>query len=612
MTRKAAALLLALASLVVVVSIAAAAPAGGTEAEVTVGSDDAKFSHNKQNEPAVAVDANHPLTLAAGANDNIDLELCDAGPDDDCPFTDGVGVSGIYFSFDGGKTWTQPNYPGYSARNCVGEPGDSDECDPEPPSKGGLIGTLPKYFENGLVSDGDPAVAFGPRPGRNGRFKWSNGSRLYYANLTSNFPGKGTFKGFEAIAVSRTDHVHTAALGGDAGKAAWKRPVIVSRQSSATFADKEQIWADNAASSRFFGNVYVCWANFVGNGAEALHVARSTNGGSSWSQKQVTPASAVPPKHWGHSGCTIRTTSQGVVDVFYEAFQSPFRFLPPHGTINRVRSFDGGVSWTRPRIVFRITDPCFYVEPSTGRCVEDGIAGARNDLAASPSVDIANGAPSGADATDEAVLAWADGRMGLNHEKVLFAYKMPGAAWYGPTVVSDPGDRGYYAAPGIAPDGSAVYLTYNAFTTPFRDDTDSPRNLVGVFRQSSLGASGTPTGWTTLDRSPGGDPRASSQNNLVAEFLGDYVYTAATRSYGVGVYNDVREAVDCPAIDDYRMEYHEAAEAGTVRPEDEDLPESRTEQEQEDEDGAPEPPAPNQDCLPTWGNSDIWSFTTAP
>ena len=36
------------------------------------------------------------------------------------------------------------------------------------------------------LDDGDPAVAFGPSPGAHG-FSWANGSRLYYANLTSNF-----------------------------------------------------------------------------------------------------------------------------------------------------------------------------------------------------------------------------------------------------------------------------------------------------------------------------------------------------------------------------------------------------------------------------------------
>src|SRR5712691_13376434 len=74
--------------------------------------------------------------LAAGSNDEIDLAPC-AG--NSCPFTPGVGVSGIYFSSDSGTSWTQPTYTGWTARQCVGAPGFT--CTPGL----GPIGTLPRY-----------------------------------------------------------------------------------------------------------------------------------------------------------------------------------------------------------------------------------------------------------------------------------------------------------------------------------------------------------------------------------------------------------------------------------------------------------------------------------
>src|SRR4029453_11658499 len=144
----------------------------------------------------VAIDASNPMVVAAGANDEIDLEACNAGDPTTCPFTPGVGLSGIYFSFDGGRSWTQPTYQGWTGRHRLGAAAF------EP--RGRPIGTPPHSFVHGLGSDGDPSLAFGPRPGPDGTFSWANGSRLYYTNLTANFSAERseqTFKGFEAIAV---------------------------------------------------------------------------------------------------------------------------------------------------------------------------------------------------------------------------------------------------------------------------------------------------------------------------------------------------------------------------------------------------------------------------
>ncbi len=564
-----------------------AAHAFSADVLVSNGSPTTPFSQNKQNEPALAVDANHPNVLVAGANDNIDLEACNAGNDTTCPFTPGVGGSGVYFSFDSGTTWTQPTYQGLTARGCLGVVGNSDPpCTPQV----GPIGTLPNYFENGLVSGGDPALAFGPRPGTDGTFSWSNGSRLYYANLTANLPGTQTFKGFEAAAVSRTDDV-TAAAAGDA--TAWMNPVIVSKQSSTTFSDKEQIWADNAESSPFFGNAYLCLASFRSQEKgialpQPLLVATSTDGGATWTQKQVTSASNNPfntKQGFGRSGCTVRTDSHGVVYVFANQFAVG---MPGQGSHIMVKSFDGGKTWTRPVNLGLAVDTCFLVQfDGTGfRCVMDGVGGARDDLSAAPSVDIANGAPTGAGATDEILRTWVDGRDGVNHEHVFVSFSTDGGStWSAPSATESASDRGYYSAIALSPSGTDAYLVYNAFTTPLRNDTTSPRGLVGVVKHADIDANGVPGAWSELHRGATGDPRGSAQNNLFLEFLGDYVYAVATNTYGAGVWNDTRNAADCPAIDTWRA----AAQLDPTTPK----------------------PAPEQDCPATFGNSDIFGGSFA-
>jgi len=551
--------------------LAAPASAAGGDVLVTNGSPTSPFSQNKQNEPAMAIDANSPNIVVAGSNDEVDEEACNAGDPTRCPFTRGIGVSGFYFSKDSGNTWTQPSYTGWTARNCLGPA----PCAPA----AGTIGTLPWYFENGLVADGDPALAFGPQPGPNG-FSWANGSRLYYANLTSNFPGKTTFKGFEAIGLSRTDNVGAAAAG---VKSAWMPPVLVSMQSSTTFSDKEQVWADNASSSRFFGNVYICWASFRGqekspNASPApLLVAASSDGGTTWTQTLVSPAAnngQVNPM----DGCTVRTDSKGNAYVFGVGTSSSGGHLPFE---MMTVSHDGGATWSAQTPVAGPVNQPGVIDPVLGRPTIDGIAGARSDLAPAPSVDIANGAPTGGDATDRIVMSYVSGPLATPH--VYFTESSDrGGTWSTPRAIESAGDRGYYTAPAISPNGTDVYVVYNAFTTPYRNNTTDPRVLVGVVKHADVGATGTGA-FTELHRGAPGDPRASSQNNLVGEFLGDYVYAAATRTYGAAVWNDVRNAADCPAVDAWRMSLRN----GTTVPR----------------------PAPQQACPPfpsTFGNSDIY------
>ncbi|HXJ65524.1 MAG TPA: sialidase family protein [Actinomycetota bacterium] len=567
-----------------------AANAVVVDALVSVASPTNNHPQNAVNEPSLAVDPTQPTVLAAGANDLVDMQPCSRQASTTAgacsfplgTFNLGVGLSGVYFSFNSGHSWVQPTYHGLTAADC--DP-SVEPCTPHP----GPIHTVPNYYENGLRSRSDTGVAFGPVR-KNGSFSWANGSRLYFSTLATNLTDTRISQGGQntpiAITVSHIDDITPARV---ADQSNWSRPYFVpAHVSSSAGLDKEQIWADNAASSPFFGNVYLCYSDFhsfSGGNAFPLKpmVAVSPDGGITWKTHEVAPPIASATQG-SFDGCTVRTDSHGGVYAFFTHFGG----TSLAGFHTMIKSNDGGQTWRPPVDVVPINDICFRTDPVTGRCVEDGYSGARADLAAMPSVDIANGAPTGADATNQIVDAWVDGKFGLNHEVAMLSYSTNlGRTWSTPTPVSEPGDRPAYTAPAISPNGQQLYVVYQSFGAPFQDTTGAPRPENGVFRMATLGAGGTPGGWTTVYTGPFGDARGSSQGRILYnEFLGDYVYAVATRTYGAGVWDDVRNTADCPAMDSWRQASIDAGHR--VSP----------------------APWPLADCPANFGNNDIFSATT--
>jgi hypothetical protein len=529
------------------------------EAKVSVAGPTTPYLPNAVNEPALAIDANQPMVLAAGANDLVDSAPCDGSS---CDLTPDIGISGIYFSLNEGASWVQPTYTGLTARSGTPQVGP--------------INTLPWYFENGMSSHGDPALAFGPQPGPGG-FSWANGSRLYYANLAFPIPGRAPFNGGSAVAVSRTDNAAAAAAGGVSGKAAWMPPVVVSKQSAATFSDKEDIWADNAATSRFFGNVYVCNVAFrsIGGAPEPVVVSASSDGGTSWRQRQLS-AATNNAQTGGRQGCAVRSDSTGVVYVVWEGADIQTR----QSVFYLARSVDGGNNFEKPRAIANVVD-VGLPDPVSGRIVFDGLAGTRTD--SFPSLGIANGAPTGTGATNTLVLTWTDARAGLNQEQALVQTSTnQGLSWSTPVNAAEAADRPDNPAVAISPTGSDLYLVYDAFLQPFQTTTANPRRMQGVVRHADVGAGGTVGPWSTLHRAAVGDARGTTRT-LNREAVYDYNYAAATRTYGAVVWMDVRDAADCPAVDAYRQSLI---------------------------DGTPiTPPAPLTDCPAQFGNNDIYGGT---
>jgi hypothetical protein len=295
------------------------------------------------------------------------------------------------------------------------------------------------------------------------------------------------------------------------------------------------------------------------------------------------------------------------VYVFYRA-NDPKSKVPSQ---LMARSFNGGRTFDTPRAVAGPSGTVGLLDPTILRPVEDGLAGARADLAPGPSVDIANGAPDGAGATDELVMSWVDGSLGINNERALLAVSGPGGTSWRSAGSVPVGGRPYYVAPAIAPDGSQMYLSYNAFRNNYATTTGTPRSLVGGLLHSGVAADGSPTGWSAVDTGTPGDPRGSSQNNIVAEFLGDYVYAVATRNYGAGVYNDARNAADCTAVDDYRQAYENGVRDGSLPPiATEDSPAEADDEAPAEPAAAPAKPSITG-CPADFGNSDIYGATSA-
>jgi hypothetical protein len=596
MKRIFAAVVATFAAFAVILGVAAATPYN-SDTLVTVGSPTSPFAQNKQNEPAVAVNPAVPTIAAAGVNDEIDLEACNNRTDKTCPFTTGIGVSGIYFSDDSGSTWNQPTYTGWSARHCLGLVGTqaapADNCDPHV----GPIGTLPNYYENGLVADGDPAVGFGPQLGADGKFAWANGWRLYYASLASNFGAERSeqsFKGFEAIAVSRLDSQNYAAAKNGVN-AAWKDPVIVTKQNSALFSDHEMVAVDDASISPFFGNVYVCDAAFrsqeVVGLPEPIVVNSSSDGGDTWTTRQVSP-SVNNGTIGGRQDCAVNTDSKGTVYVFWDGIDPKTKTL----AIFMIRSFDGGKTFARQAQVVTHIETTGLRDPQSGDLTFDGAAGARDG--SFPTVDIANGAPTGTGATDQITLAWAQGptpsdvHPGPNERVQVLWSRNGGGTWTSAGAASPATDRPDFPAIAISPDGRDVYVTYMSFLQPWQSTTAAPRLFQGVVRHADVDpTTGTIGAWSDLNRAPTGDARGSSANALTGEFLGDYDYTFATNDFVAAVWNDARNAADCPAIDAYRQQILDGTAAGTSTD--------------------PTRPAPNNDCPATFGNTDIWGGSYA-
>jgi hypothetical protein len=428
-------------------------------------------------------------------------------------------------------------------------------------------GLLPGFSDNGgsLQSDGDPVIVYGPRPDASGSFAGAraahafvNGTRAYYAGLAEFAPGSQPGQ--------QAPELLTVSTSNDNG-VNWSDPVIAANGHGFLFNDKEDAWADKNPSSPFFGRVYVSWTQFRGSvftfSAEPIMVAFSDDGGMTWTRPNQLSTAHNNNTVGGRQGSVVRTGPDGSVYVLWQDTD-----LAGSKQVVAV-SHDGGVTFSRPITIAHFTD------------IQDPIPGAnfRTDSFVSAAVDQATGA---------AYAAWAQRGVSGSGEIVASKSSDGGLTWSTPVVASRAADGyAFFQGLDVAPNGR-VDLGYQALKAHATGPTayGAGNATVDSFYVNSTNGGATWSASTKVT-SISSDPAASAQNNLRRQFWGDYNTLVSASAHAWFIYTDSRNGAACAAVDAFQ---HGVDGSGPATPK----------------------PAPENVCLPQFGNTDVFVSTITP
>jgi hypothetical protein len=443
----------------------------------------------------MAVNPTDSTNIITGANDEVDEPFCTpaTGGPSSCPFAVNEDTTGVYWTTDSGTTWNQQVLH--------------------------WVSTL------SVASDGDPVVAFGPKPAGDA-FGYGFGARAYFGSLAG-----CRCNTQELIAVAHSD---------DEG-ATWSAPVLATtRTNPVDFNDKIAIWADQNPSSPFFGSVYVSWTLFRGVGnfgesftfsPEPIMFARSTDGGLTFGSPIQLTQAANNGAVGGRQGSTIRTGPDGAVYVIWDgAFNMKSAILG-------AKSTDGGVSFSRPFLVAFKND---VPSPFPG-------ASFRTDSFPMADIDQDSG---------KIFVVWTDYTSGHAVVKMV-ASTDGGNTWTGPSgsggpaTIADVSGRSAFYPAAVKPDGSKVFVGFNTVTdkaagTPPGEGIVTTRAYYVIVSNTGANLAGP----SAIGSS--GDPDASSTNSLRAQFIGDYNGASASSSAAWFSWTDSRNSATCSAIDTFR------------------------------------------------------------
>jgi hypothetical protein len=457
------------------------------------------FPQNKQNEPSIT---RNPITgvLVAGANEEIGQPLCPgttAPLSSPCPFKPGVSTSGYYRSTNDGATWTGAYLPGFE--------------------------TI------GKTAGGDPSLDFGPRRCASGSFSYGCGVVIYYASLADPFPEFGG----ELGTVSRTYN--------DAQT--WSNPVVATTtDSNANFVDHEWLAVDKVSGSPHFGRVYLDWAvfcnNCAGNGNVKIYTAHSDDEGRTWSKAvKISAANNNTPQGFRETG-QMTVASDGTVEVFWTENADSTKY-PSLQVVTT--SKDGGDTYTAPITIAEVTDYPLRGTPFDAVDLFNRVPGmsARVDCFPHPAAD-----PS----SNRVYVVWCDFSGG--HGTIKAAVSSDGLTWTSlGTIANVAGRNPFFPQAAVTPSGK-VAVVFDALTAP---PANNPWQ-TGVQTYDAYVVEYAGGAWSAAVRVSTGpsNPDVSSYNNLMEQFIGDYIGIVAGQDTAWAVWTDTRNGAACAAVNAYR------------------------------------------------------------
>ncbi|HED04720.1 MAG TPA: exo-alpha-sialidase, partial [Candidatus Fraserbacteria bacterium] len=239
------------------------------------------------------------------------------------------------------------------------------------------------------------------------------------------------------------------------GGQSWSLPVNASPGVSGpdSFQDKEFITADHSGG-RYDGNVYVSWTRFTRQGGR-ITFARSTDGGRHF-QKPIT----LSPRGRFVQGSIPRVGPNGEVYVAWQEFNHP--------GIRISKSSDGGRSFGADGVQDTLVAPIEFTgqraSPATcqGRRILNGFIDAASEFP-SLGVNPLNG---------EIYLAFASNPLGPDQSDVYFVRSSDGGrSWSVPVRLNDDSSQSdqFMPALAVAPNGAIGVIWY--------DRRSDPRNL---------------------------------------------------------------------------------------------------------------------------------------